>query len=91
MLAALFTYTVFFSLFVAYLVYLRYTNVVQYTEKLYNLHFFVLVVYTSAFLVSALLTFSVYALELTDAALAEVFKFILLDPSMEPPLFLYGG
>ena len=66
-----------------YLVYLRSTNVIKYTNKLFNLHFYVLLLYISAFLISASLTFCVYALEAAGAALGEVFKFMRLDPSMQ--------
>ena len=75
--------------FVMYLVYLHYTNLIKSTNKLFNLHFYVLVLYISTFITFAWLTFSVYALEATGAALGEVFKFMILDPSMQKnPCFI---
>jgi hypothetical protein len=64
--------------FVIYLFYLRYNHIIKYTNILFNLHFYVLTLYVSLFLISASLTFCVYTLELAGAGLGEVFKSIEL-------------
>lgn len=74
MLAILYIYTAIFFSFVLYLFYLRYNNIVKYTNTLFNLHFYVFVIYLLLFIISGLFSLLAYSFSSLGVAFAEVFK-----------------
>lgn len=76
---------------VIYLFYLRYNNIVKYTNTLFNLHFYVSILYVLLFLTSALLTFCVYTLELAGEGLGEIFKSMNIESLKERDACLAEG
>ena len=74
MIVILCIYTAILFSFVVYLFYLKHTNLITYTNILYNLHFYVLVIYLSLFVISDLFTLFAYSFSSLGVAFAEMFK-----------------